>query len=200
MNHVLPPLPYAPSPSQSPRLTGVRPHLVVVHTWGVTAATTPQEAIDRFEGTVAYLERADVQVSAHVVYGGQLIPNGHRRAVQQVPWDRKAWTQAGANSFSYSVESADAIWQEHDPEGFQQLARIVGYLCLRGGIPAVWAKTVNDPGIARHRDLGPIGNPDGHTDPTGDVALWKRFVHGVQVELAVGGYRKTWGRGRWPAA
>lgn len=197
MAHVLPALPFEETPNESARLHGARPHLIVVHTWGNEPATTPGEAAARFEGNVAFMRRASSQVSAHVVYGGQLIPRGKRRAVQLVRWDRKAWTQAGANSFAYSVESADAIWQAGDDAGFRQLARIVAFMSLRSGIPATWARTVNQTGIARHRDLGAVGNPSGHTDPTGNVALWRSFVAAVQDELRIGGFRKTWGRGTW---
>lgn len=197
-------LPFETTPNESARLHGVRPHLVVVHTWGNAPADDPAEAAGFFEGNVLFMRAAAADVSAHVVYGGQMIPANHRRAVQLVEWQRKAWTQAGANSFSYSVESADAIWtpapdwqRTRDEAGLAQLARIVAFMCLRSRIPATWARNVNTPGIARHRDLGTVGNPSGHTDPTGSVKLWQRFVAMVQAELARGGFRRTWGRGNW---
>ncbi len=203
---VLPPLPFQATPNESTRAPGSKPHLLFLHTWGVAPARTAAEAVARFEGTVAYLSRPDVEVSAHVVYGGTMIPAGKRRAVQQVRWERKAWTQAGANSYSYSIESADAIWtpataseggRTLDEPGLEQLARIAGYICLRSGIPPVWARTVNDSGLIRHRDGGPIANPSGHTDPTGSTILWRRFVRMVQAEMQRGGYRRSWGAGRW---
>lgn len=206
MAHVLPELPFEATPNESQRLHGARPHLIVVHTWGNPPASSPAEAESRFEGNVSFMRDPGSQVSAHVVYGGQLVPEGKRRAVQLVEWQRKAWTQAGANSFSYSIESADAIWlpapdwrETRDEAGLRQLARIVGYISLHSRIPAAWAKTVGMRGIARHRDLGPVGNPSGHVDPTGNVQLWLRFLHLVQDELERGGYRPTWGHGTWVA-
>lgn len=208
---VLPSLPFEGTPNESARLPGVRPHLVVLHTWGVPPATTPSGAVSRFEGVVSYLSKPSTQVSAHVVYGGTLIPRGRRRAVQQVRWERKAWTQAGCNSFAYSIESADAIWTPRgtaggrigltiDEPGLEQLARMTAYICRRAGIPPRWTLDPNRPGVARHRDLGRLGNPSGHTDPTGDRELWQRFMGMVRREHERGGFRKTWGRGTWPAA
>lgn len=194
---VLPPLPFQATPNESQRLHSARPHLIVVHSWGAPVATTQLEATRRFEGVVAFLSNPRTEVSAHVIYGGSLIPKGNRRAVQQVRWERKAWTQAGANSFSYSIESADAIWHGHDDAGLAQLARIVAYMCRRSGIPARWATEVGHTGIARHVDLGRIGNPDGHTDPTTDLGRWSRFVESCRTELERGGFRKSWGRGVW---
>ena len=209
MMAVLPAMGFQQTPNQSARLAGVQPHLVVLHTWGVPPATTPSGAASRFEGVVSYLSNPRVEVSAHVVYGGTLIPRGRRRCVQQVRWERKAWTQAGCNSFAYSIESADAIWTPAgdasrdgtiDERGLAQLARITAYICTRAGIPPRWTLDPNRAGVTRHRDLGKLGNPSGHTDPTGDRELWQRFMGMVRLEHERGGFRKTWGRGTWPAA
>lgn len=193
----LPPLPYRATPNRSLRNPPSRkPSLIVLHSWGSPAATSPVEARQRFAGVTNYLCDPDVQVSAHVVYGGKLgDPDGE--AVQLVPWDQKAWTQAGLNSACLSVESADAIWRGHDEPGFLQLARIVAFWCHKTKIAPIWTVNPAVPGVTRHVDLGPLGNPSGHVDPTLDVKLWRRFVEAVRLEHVRGGFRPTWGRGEF---
>lgn len=195
----LPRLPFVDTANQSDRRpAGRRPTLIVVHAWGNPPATTPEEARARFAGNVNYMQRrsSKVKVSAHVVYGGKLgDPRG--QAAQLVRWERKAWTQAGLNSAALSVESADAIWQGLDEPGFEQLARIVAFFCHKTGIPPTWARLPSSVGVARHLDLGALGNPDHHADPTTSTVLWRRFVRRVREECDRGGFRRTWGAGTW---
>lgn len=192
---ILPDLPYLTTPNESARNpAGRKPTLIVVHAWGNKPATTQAQARSLFAGNVNYMRTASSQVSAHVVYGGTLAdPRG--AAVQLVEWQRKAWTEAAVNSAGISIESADAIWHGHDDGGLEQLARIVAYLCKRTNIPPRWAKTPAGVGVARHLDLGALGNPNHHVCPTGDVLVWKRFMRLVLKEHKRGGFRKTWGRG-----
>ena len=192
---ILPELPYLTTPNESARNpAGRKPTLIVVHAWGNQPATTPAQARARMAGNVNYMRTASSQVSAHVVYGGTLgDPRG--QAVQLVEWQRKAWTQAAVNSAAISIESADAIWHGHDEHGLEQLARIVAFLCKRTNIPPTWAGCSSAVGVARHLDLGALGNPNHHVCPTGDVAAWKRFMRLVKKEHDRGGFRKTWGRG-----
>ncbi len=205
MTVVLPSLAWRETPNQSARQHGAKPRLVVVHRWGNPPATTRTEAVSRLAGNVNYMCSPTTDVSAHVVYGGSLCPRS-ARAFQLVEWQRKAWTQADLNSVSLSVESADAIWTPRatqttltlDEDGLAQLARIVGFLCLRAGVPVRWARSATQEGIARHMDLGALGNPNGHTCPTTNEQLWRRFVKAVQGEVERGGYRKRWGRGKLP--
>lgn len=199
----MPRLPYVGTPNQSTRTpAGRKPHLLVIHAWGNPPATTPAEARSRFLGNVAYMQRASVQVSAHVVYGGCL-GNPKGEAAQLVPWNRKAWTQAALNSACLSIESADAIWhktghnQTADDEGFAQLARIAGFICKRAGIPPTWSRSPSTPGVTRHADLGALGNPSGHVDPTLILPLWRRFLRAVEHEYERGDYIRRWGRGTW---
>lgn len=201
---ILPPLPFADTPNQSARLIR-RPHLLVLHRWGNTPARTESEARSRLKGNIAWMQNPAKDVSAHVVYGGGLLPPAER-AVQLVPWDRKAWTQADLNSVAYSIESADAIWtlafattdRVLDEAGFAQLARITAFICLKANIPPSWTREpLSKPGIARHCDLGAAGNPHGHTDPTTNPQLWRRFLRTVQDKYRRGGFQPSWGRGRW---
>lgn len=200
---VLPELSWAGTPNESARTAGAKARLVVLHRWGVKPAETREEAVSRLAGTVAYLRKPEVEVSAHVVYGGSLCP-ASQRAVQLVKWDRKAWTQAALNSVALSIECADGVWEPAgkgkvlDEPGLAQVARMTGWLCLHGGVPAVWASGPEGRGIARHLDLGELGNPNGHSCPTTDTVLWRRFVSMVRAEVERGGYRKSWGRGRLP--
>jgi hypothetical protein len=55
--------------------------------------------------------------------------------------------------------------------------------------------SAHDPGIVRHIDLGRAGG--GHTDPTEDLPLWRSFIKMVNTELQRGGFRATWGKGRF---
>lgn len=194
---ILPRLPFLETPNQSARVPpNRRPTLIVVHTWGNPPATSPERARELYAGNVAYMRNPQVQVSAHIVYGGKLgDPKG--QAVQLVRWERKAWTQAAVNSAAVSVESADAIWHSLDEPGFAQLARIVAFLCHKTGIPPTWARSPAAAGVARHADLGALGNPSGHVDPTLNLNLWRRFIRAVKAEHDRGGWRRTWGAGVW---
>lgn len=184
MTH-LPHLRWHPTAASGTR-NGHPVNLVVVHRWGVRYTTENQEA-HTYAGVVSYFSNPDNKASAHVVYPGSAVPD---EATQMVSWEHMAWTEAAYNPDADDVESADAIWLGADPDGFQQLARIVAYRLHKRGLPAVWSTRH---GFCRHADLGAAGG--GHLEcPTTDLALWRKFVHAVQHELAVGGFRDTWGR------
>lgn len=199
MPTVLPELPYQESPNQSARADTKAPYLIVLHSWGNAPATTPAKARLRFAANLNFMLSPSSEISAHVVYGGCLgDPAG--QAVQIVPWHRKAWTEKSFNSVSYSIESADAIWAVkegvtvYDEAGLKQLARIVGFLCTKTGIPPVWSRDpLHKPGLVRHYDLGLAGG--GHTDPTTNRDLWMRFIYMVKAEVKRGDYRPSWGKG-----
>jgi hypothetical protein len=128
------------------------------------------------------------RVSAH------LLTDSNREAVQLVPWHRKSWTAGSFNSASYNLEVDDDAWNGRDPHAFATAARIVAFLCKRTGIPPVWTREpTHSPGVTRHFDLGRAGG--GHTDPTTDPALWRRFVATVRDEWDRGGFRPEWGIG-----
>lgn len=70
----------------------------------------------------------------------------------------------------------------------------MAYLCTRTGIPPRWSRDpLRTPGVVRHADLGRAGG--GHSDPTLDVAAWRRFVAMVRAEHERGGFRPSWGIG-----
>lgn len=161
-------------------------NLVVVHRWGVRYTTEPEEA-KTYEGVVNYFSNPANRASAHIVYPGSAVPD---HATQMVAWEHMAWAEAAYNPDADDIESADAIWLGHDPDGLDQLARIVAYRLHKRGLPAVWSTRH---GVCRHADLGAAGG--GHLEcPTTDLNVWRHFVGKVQHELAVGGFRDTWGR------
>ena len=169
---------------------GSQIEIVVVHRWGVRYTTEPNEA-KTYEGVIGYFMDRAHQASAHVVYPGSAVKD---EATQMVRWVDYAWAEAAYNPVAVEVESADAIWIEdetvRDREGFAQLARIVAAMLHYHGLPPVWS---HRHGFCRHADLGAAGG--GHLEcPTTDLALWRRFVHAVQVEHERGGFRERWGR------
>ena len=160
--------------------------LVVVHRWGVRF-TTEQAEQASYHGVVNWFGDTAHRASAHVVYPGSAQPD---EATQMVRWSSYAWAEAAYNPVAVEVESADAIWLGDDLAGFEQLARIVGFLLTAYDLPPVWS---HRRGFCRHADLGTLGG--GHTAcPTTDVALWRHFVRRVQVQHARGGYRRSWGK------
>lgn len=174
---VLPPLDQKHSPNQSSR-HGQRVHLIVVH-----------RPVGSYEGSIRALMDPAHQASAHVI-----MKKGGREATQLVAWDQKAWACMAFNALSDNLEIADECWDGSDPHGLAVAARIVAFRCLKRKIDPVWTHDpLNKPGICRHFDLGKAGG--GHTDPTLDVAYWRRFILTVRKEYERGGFRKTWGVG-----
>jgi hypothetical protein len=144
--------------------------------------------VGSYAGSVSWLCNPKAKASAHVV------TDSDRGATQLVPWDRKAWACVAFNSASYNLEIDDHAWDGSDPAAFLTGARIVAFLCKRTGIPPTWTRAPHTtPGVTRHYDLGLAGG--GHTDPTTDPLLWKRFMRRVQAEYEHGGFRPTWGVG-----
>lgn len=181
----LPALRQVPSPNRSSRLHGLVPHLVVLHRPVGSFASALETLTDPNRVDP---QGRDARVSAH------LLTDSNREAVQLVPWDRKAWTCGSFNSASYNLEIDDDAWNGRDPAAFLTAARIVAFLCKRTGIPPVWTRDPADtPGVTRHLDLGRAGG--GHTDPTQDVTLWRRFVARVKAEHEHGGFRPSYGVG-----
>lgn len=192
MTH-LPDLSWHPTTAYGQR-KGSRVERVVVHRWGVRYTTEPAEA-KCYAGVIAYFQNPANRASAHFVYPGSAVPN---ECAQMVEYAHYAWAEAAYNPTSVEVESADAIWTIEqdgklaDEAGFAQLARIVAFLLHKYGLPAVWSDTR---GFCRHADLGAAGG--GHTEcpcGPGQLALWRRFVHAVQREHELGGFRPHWGR------
>ena len=180
-NVSMPRLEWRQSPNWSERSPGIVPYLIVAH-----------RPVGSYHGSADWLCNPKAQASAHVLTEG----NGTRvdEATQLVPWDKKAWACASFNSASYNIEVDDNAWDGTDPDALRVAARIFAFICDKTGIPAVHSKDpLHQQGIVRHVDLGRAGG--GHTDPTLDMVLWRRFVKMVGAELDRGGFRKTWGRG-----
>lgn len=159
---------------------------MVVHRWGVRYTSEEAEAAS-YRGVVSYFSDPRNRASAHVVFPGSAVPG---EATQMVAWHDMAWSEASYNPVSDDIESADAIWLGHDPDGLAVLARIVAFRLHKRGLPGVWSTRH---GMCRHADLGAAGG--GHLEcPTTDLPLWRHFVSLVQHELERGGFRQTWGR------
>lgn len=162
---------------------------VWLHRWGI--ADWRSESID---GVIREFLDPSKDASAHFVYAGEIGPNAGR-CVQMVRYADSAWTEAAFNKEGVSIECADAIWLGHDPKGFARVARITAFLLHRFNLGGKW---VRDPhthalGVTRHADGGSDGG--GHTQcPTTDLELWGQFIRRVDAELALGGFRKEWGR------
>ena len=180
----LPELDWKPTQAKGDR-HGHPVDLVVVHRWGLNYVS-PAETVAAYHGVISEFLNPANDASAHIVFPGSAVKG---KATQMVAWKDYAWTQAAYNPRCDEVESADAIWQGHDPEGFKVLARIVAFRLHKRGLPPVWS---SGRGFCRHYDLGAAGG--GHTDPTTDLHLWRSFVKLVQAEHARGHFRETWGR------
>jgi hypothetical protein len=185
---------WVPTSACSPR-HGHPITLAVVHRWG-DKFTNVEDEEATYLGNVNWFRDPAHQASAHLVYPGSSVPDGLvplNECTQMVAWKPDyAWTEAAYNPACVEVESADAIWLGQDADGLLQLARIIAYLLLDNGLPPVWSSSR---GFCRHGDLGAAGG--GHLDcPTGDMALWRRFVGMVQYQHARGGFRPlhSWGR------
>jgi hypothetical protein len=180
---VLPRLVWRQSPNFSERRPGIVPYLIVAH-----------RPVGSYHGSADWLCNPRSQASAHVLTEGN--GTGVDEATQLVPWDKKAWACMSFNSASYNIEVDDNAWDGSDPEAFRVAARIFAFICHKTGIPPVQSRNpLHDPGIVRHVDLGRAGG--GHTDPTEDIVLWRSFLRRVRNELERGGFRRTWGRGRF---
>lgn len=174
---VLPPLDEKHSPNVSSR-HGEKVHLIVVH-----------RPVGSYEGSIRALMDPHHQASAHII----MAPGG-KKATQLVSWAEKAWACKAFNSLSDNLEIADECWDGRDPHGLAVAARIVAFRCHKRGIPPLWThEPLSKAGIVRHYDLGTAGG--GHTDPTLDVSLWRKFILAVQHEVDRGGFRKVWGVG-----
>lgn len=181
---ILPELDFAFTPAASSR-HGEQVRLVWVHRWGGGS----------IDGVKSWFMNPDNDVSAHIVYAGE-IGKDRGRCLQMVRLADKAWTEAAYNASGVSIECADAMWLGKDPAGLARTARIVGWFLKKYKLPATYvdARHISSGrGFTRHADGGLAGG--GHTScPTTDMALWHRFVQMVQAEVAKGGYRTNWAK------
>lgn len=173
------------TPNQSSR-NGTVPAVLFLHVWGGGT----------YSGVVSWLTNPASQASAHVVYAGAHGPDAGK-ATQLVPWSEKAWTECDFNARGISIETADQVWQGHDPEGFAQLARMAALILHIHGWPVRWVTAAGliagSRGHTRHADAGAAGC--GHLAcPTTDLQLYQQFHERVLAESRHGGFRSTYGR------
>jgi N-acetyl-anhydromuramyl-L-alanine amidase AmpD len=180
-----PPLAWHPSPNYSGR-NGTVPSVLFNHVWGGGT----------LDSVVSWLSEPASQASAHLVYAGRVGPSANQ-AVQLVAFADKAWTECDLNPRGISIESADQVWNGHDPEGFAQLARMVALILHTHGWPVRWVRgdglLAGSRGHTRHADAGALGC--GHLYcPTADLALYQQFHERVLAESRAGGFRAAYGR------
>lgn len=184
--HKVPKPPFDASPNRSSRL-GRQPRICFIHRWGGGT----------FQGVISYFKETSAQVSAHLVYAGAIGPDANK-LVQMVPFSEKAWTECDFNPIGISIESADAIWDGHDPVGFAVLARMVALILHKHGWPVRWVREqgllAGTQGFARHADGGAMGC--GHIYcPTTDMELWHQFCDRVTAEYRHGHFTHgEWGK------
>lgn len=170
----LPALKWVASPNYSIR--GAKVDLIVLH-----------DCEGSYAGAVNWFANRKSNVSAHLV-----LKEDGSEATQMVAFADKAWHACNFNSRSIGVEMggfeergfADAEWR--------RAAVVVAYLLHRFGIPAQFAAAGAGPGFCRHLDLGKAGG--GHSDPTRDDAVWKKFIAYVVAAHSAGGFPLNWGR------
>lgn len=183
--HVLPEVKWVPTQARGNR-HGSKVHRIVLHRWGVRYSDLPHERLS-YHGVINEFKDKRNQASAHFVFPGSAVPN---EITQMVTYASYAWTEAAYNPTSVEIECADAIWLGMDPDGFEQLAHITGYLLHHFGLPPVWS---HDHGFCRHGDLGVAGG-NHPSCPTTDMKVWRSFIKKTQTHYHEGGYRKEWGR------
>lgn len=171
---ILPPLVQRNSPNQSTR-HGETVDLIVWH-----------ESAGSYAGDVSWLCNPDANASAHLVLredGGE--------ATQLVPIARKAWHASAFNPQAIGVEHSNRTAKGYASERQLEVsARVFGFLCLRYNVPPRWARNGQGRGVVRHLELGRLGG--GHTECGMGDHDWQRFLDMVHLEIARGGYRKTW--------
>lgn len=138
-------------------------------------------------GAVSWLRNPAAQASAHLV-----LREDGAHATQLVPWSRKAWHAAQANSHTLGIEISGKTAGAGSINAAAQVAaavRIVAYWCHLYGIPARGATDQGYNGITTHRALGAYGG--GHHDPGGfDV---ERFIHAVARQVDLAHFPTHWG-------
>lgn len=176
------PLPYMETPNMSVR-SGVNPYLIVIH-----------RPVGKYGPSISWLRNPKSRASCHVITEGN--GSGVDVATQLVPWHMKAWACEAFNSASYNLEIDDDAWDGDDMRSFYTAARISAFIHVKTRIPVVYTKKpTHNAGIIFHIDLGAAGG--GHSDPTSDPVMKRAFVRAVQKQVDIGGFRRTWGRGRF---
>jgi N-acetyl-anhydromuramyl-L-alanine amidase AmpD len=146
------------SPNQSQRIGEVR--LVIAH--------TPEGS---YRSAIATCMSAPAKVSYHRVH-----KKDGSEATQLVPFARKAWHALSLNDLAIgiSIEDYASKFSIADP-GALAYAQSIAECLLEHGLKPQWTTDVALGGFCRHGDL-----QSNRTDPTPDMAEWRRFVRIVQ--------------------
>lgn len=146
------------TPNQGQR-AGARPQLIVLHS--TEGSNIPNSSAD-LRGCCAYLCRAIVEASSHVIVDGDGF------SARLVPDERKAWTQAHYNPVSLSIEQIGHAGSEHwTRDEIRECARWIAHWAKKYAIPidvgSVNNGKVTRSGVVTHKMLGALGG--GHVDP-----------------------------------
>jgi hypothetical protein len=169
----LPPLTQVFTPNKSERSTqDVR--LVVVH--------DPEGS---YTGTISWIQNRSADVSYHV-----LLNNEGTRAVQFVPWDKKAWSD--------NISIAGFAGNKWSYAALNRLARVVAFRLHKRNLPATFITGPVDPnnpprGFTFHSELGRAGG--GHRDPGLTGVKKAFFIAAVKFHLKRRRFRAEWGVG-----
>lgn len=143
--------------NQSSR-SGAKPQLIVLH----STESHNRPGIVDLQGLASWFDNPSAQASSHVANDAE------GNDARFVPDDRKAWTQAGFNPVSLSIEQIGFAVQTSWPDAqVRNTAEWIAFWNQLYGIPlqraVVRGSTVIRPGVISHSELGSIGG--GHHDP-----------------------------------
>jgi N-acetyl-anhydromuramyl-L-alanine amidase AmpD len=145
------------SPNQSARIHGNNAvRLIVCH--------TPEGS---YASAIATCMNPRADVSYHRLYN-----KAGTEATQLVPWERKAWHAGPINSLSdgLSIEGHARHFDLADP-GVKEFAKGTAERLIARKLKPQWTTDPARGGFCRHGDL-----QSDRSDPTPDLAEWRRFV------------------------
>jgi N-acetyl-anhydromuramyl-L-alanine amidase AmpD len=139
--------------NQSSR-NGVKPRIIVLH----STESHERPGVEDLVGLGRWFDNPAAQASSHVANDGE------GNDARYVPDERKAWTQAGANSYALSIEQIGFARETREewlkqPGQLNNTARWIAYWSSKYDIPIVES---TEHGVCQHSDLGAMGG--GHHD------------------------------------
>lgn len=142
---------------------GAAPQIIVLH----TTEGHNRPGVGDLADLAAFFDQSSTQASSHVANDSE------GNDCRMVPDSRKAWTQAGFNPVSLSIEqigfaaSDKPLWFRDAPKQLANTARWCAYWHQEFGIPlqrgVIHGGSVVKEGIVGHAQLGVTGG--GHHDP-----------------------------------
>jgi hypothetical protein len=150
--------------NQSSRNNAAKPRLIVLH----TTEGHDRPGVEDLRGLIALFNDRKNETSSHV--GNDQEGNDSR----MVPDSQKAFTQAGFNSVSLSIEQIGFArfsrdeWLRQRSRQVDNTAAWIAFWSTKHAIPIRHARVdaagrVMQPGVIRHSELGALGG--GHSDP-----------------------------------